>query len=513
MAGTHIVFKNLHFVAESVKLYYCCFIYLRGISVRYFNYTWISAVLLFNQAVFAQPLSAKIDEIIDQQLPRATVGVLIKDVQTGEIIYSRNANKLLNPASSTKLFTAAAAWYYLKPDFRFLTTLSRKGENYYLTFTGSPSLTVDNLTALVANLKKNHVTTIAGNIIIDGSQYPAPYYLSGNSYDDLGWGYTAPDTAVILNENAERYELISAPIIGGRAQIKSKNSTKPNVVPPVRALTLINELITVNKAEEKNHCSLNIEIKENNTLRLFGCTVQDKNPKTLEFAVPDPILFAKQVIQKTLEKEGIKLKGTILSGTTPKDAQTIAYYYSGNLSRLLKHMLEKSDNLYANTITRKLGYMVTGKGSHKEGMFAMKKIISEHTPVDVKQMELTDGEGTRYNLIAPEQFVVLLTELYHDPKIQPALLGALPQAGVSGTLQGRMKETILNKKVFAKTGSMHDISSLSGFIINPNAKSFVFSIISNGVGHSNEKAKALEEKILVTVDEYFLEHSSAEKTH
>lgn len=122
--------------------------------MRYFNYTWISALALFNQTLFAQPLTAKIDEIIDQQLPRATVGVLIKDAQTGELIYSRNANKLLSPASSTKLFTAAAALYYLKPDFRFSTTLAQKGQNYYLTFTGSPSLTADNLAALVANLKR-----------------------------------------------------------------------------------------------------------------------------------------------------------------------------------------------------------------------------------------------------------------------------------------------------------------------------------------------------------------------
>ena len=69
-----------------------------------------------------------------------------------------------------------------------------------------------------------------------------------------------------------------------------------------------------------------------------------------------------------------------------------------------------------------------------------------------------------------------------------------------------MKNTILEKKVFAKTGSMHDVSSLSGFMINPNAKSLVFSIITNGVSKS-VKAKVLEEKILVTVGEYFLENS------
>ncbi|MFT4057931.1 MAG: D-alanyl-D-alanine carboxypeptidase/D-alanyl-D-alanine-endopeptidase [Legionella sp.] len=476
--------------------------------MRYFNLKWFYAVLFLNQVAYAQTLSAKVDELIDQQLPRATVGALIKDAQTGEVIYSRNANKLLTPASSTKLFTAAAAFYYLKPEFHFLTTLSQKGQDYYITFSGSPSFSADNLSALLMTLKKNNVTSIAGDIVIDSSQFPQPYYLSGDSYDDLGWAYTAPDTAAVLNENAEAYELISGQILGSHIQIKPKISAKEK--PKIRALTFKNEVITVRKEEEKNHCSLHVELQANNTLRLFGCMMQSKNPKMVEFAIPDPILFIKQVTQSTLDNEGIELKGEIISGKTPADVIPIASYKSANLHQLVRHMLQKSDNLYANNLTRKLGYEVTGKGSHKEGMFAMKKIISEHTPIDVKEMELIDGEGTRYNLIAPEQFVALLMELYHNKDIRPLLLNSLPQAGVSGTLQARMKDTILDKKVFAKTGTMHDVSSLSGFLINSNEKTFVFSIITNGVGKA-EKAKALEEKILAIVAEYYLEQSKISK--
>ncbi|MGC1182839.1 D-alanyl-D-alanine carboxypeptidase/D-alanyl-D-alanine endopeptidase, partial [Legionella sp.] len=252
--------------------------------VRYFNYLFIFTLFLFNQVVYSETLSEKIDGLIKQKLPRATVGVLIEDIQNGEIIYSRNANKLLTPASSTKLFTAAAALYYLKPDFRFLTTLSEKKKNYYLTFTGSPSLTVANLIALVASLKKNNVKTIQGNIVIDSSQFPPPFYLSGNSYDDLGWAYTAPDTAAVLNGNVESYELISAQTLGMTAQIKPESSIKTNL----KALTIINEVKTVKAGDERNHCSLNIELKENNTLRVFGCMVQEKKPKKLAFAIPDP---------------------------------------------------------------------------------------------------------------------------------------------------------------------------------------------------------------------------------
>jgi len=125
--------------------------------VRCVGFLLISAACLFNQVVSSQTLSAKIDALIEQELPHATVGVLIKNAQTGDIIYSRNADKLLSPASSTKLFTAAAALYQLTPSFHFTTTLSQKNQDYFIKFTGSPSLTEQNLIDLVLNLKKNNI--------------------------------------------------------------------------------------------------------------------------------------------------------------------------------------------------------------------------------------------------------------------------------------------------------------------------------------------------------------------
>jgi len=281
-------------------------------------------------------------------------------------------------------------------------------------------------------------------------------------------------------------------------QIKAKTNAK--------ALRLINQVVTVSKEEEKDHCNLNLEIKENNTIRLFGCMAQDNKAKLIELAIPDPVLFAKQVIKKELDKNKIVLKGQIINGSSPSDAQIIASIQSKNLTRLITHMLRESDNLYANSLTKQLAYSLTGNGTHKEGAFAIKKILSQHTHLDMTQLELTDGEGTRYNKATPEQIVVLLSDLYHDKKMQKILLNALPQAGVSGTLLDRMKKTLLEKNVFAKTGTMHDVSSLSGFLINPNAKTLIFSIMINGVNKPISIAKSLEEKILLAVDESELEH-------
>lgn len=460
--------------------------------MRYFALLSSMTLVLNSHLLYSDTLSDKIDNLIAQQLPHASIGIVIKNAQTDKIIYSKNADKLLSPASSIKLFTAAAALYQLKPEFRFKTTLLKKDKDYYLKFSGSPSLRDKNLSDLILNVKKNS-SLIEGNIVLDTQKFVAPNYPGGVSYDDMGWYYAAPTTTVILNENAVAYDFITAKELGKPVIIKAKS--------PNQALTIINDVLTVSKEEAKDHCDLNIKIKPHNTVHIFGCLAQSKDPKSMMLAIPNPGAYARHLIKDTLQKNDMVLQGRILKGTTPSDAQLIAEYQSPPLSKLITHMLKESDNLYGNSLTKELGFNLLGKGSHKQGMYALKKALFEHTHVDKNQVELADGIGTRYNLVTPTQMVVLLSDLYHDTALQPIIFQALPLAGTSGTLNFRMRKTKLEKKVWAKTGTMHDISSLSGYLKASDGNTYIFSIIINGINKPINQAKKLEEQILLAIEE------------
>lgn len=457
--------------------------------MRYPAYFLAFVAFITTFSVQSNTLSQELDTLIQQTLPHANVGVLIKDAQTGQILYELNAHKFFNSASNIKLFTAAAALYQLGPNYQYVTSLSQDQNNFYLTFSGSPSLTIEQLKQLILHLKELGIKEIAGNFVLDISRFKPPYYAAGISYDDLGWYYAAPSSAVILNGNAVAYDFISAPKLGMPIQIEPKT--------PDKSLTLINEVVTVSKTQEKNHCGLNIEIKNNNTLRLYGCLSQEEHPRKMQLAIPNPTLLAKQIIKKTLEENDIQLKGAIITGNTPAHAKVIASHESENLTRLLTHMLEESDNLYADSLTKLLAYTLTQQGTYKQGAYAIKTILAQHTKLDVNQLELTDGVGTRYNLQTPAQIVMLLTDLYNDEKMKPIFLSTLPRAGASGTLKGRMKNTYLEKNVLAKTGSMHDISALSGYLTTRKGRTLIFSIISNDIIKNINLARQLEEKILL----------------
>ncbi|MFC3907535.1 D-alanyl-D-alanine carboxypeptidase/D-alanyl-D-alanine-endopeptidase [Legionella dresdenensis] len=444
-------------------------------------------------------LPQKIDTLIEQQLPNAVVGVLIKNLATGDVIYSKNANKLFTPASCTKLFTAAAALYELKPAFRFITRIASHKNNIYLIFTGSPSLSSADLGKLITDWANKSSKTINGNIIIDTTRYQPPDYAGGNSYDDLGWYYAAPTGAAIIDENAETYQVTPAKQPGLPVKFKAK-TVNPR-------LTLINQVVTASKENEKEHCNLNIETKNANTLRLYGCMAASENPVEYKLAVPDVELVIRQLVQKGLKQHGIRLNGKIMAGKAPVEVKEIARIESEPLIKLVSVMLKESDNIYADSLFKQVAYKLTGQGNYKQGIYAIKQVLQHYTQLDFTQLQLSDGMGTRYNLATPGQLVSLLTTIYSQPDMQGMFLTALPQSGISGTLSTRMRNTELAGLVYAKTGSMHDVSSLSGYLLRPGEDPVVFSIVINSINKPLSVARDLEDKILLMVNKNYSKKS------
>ena len=72
----------------------------------------------------------------------AIISVSVKNARNGKVFYQYNQEKLLNPASSLKLFTMKAVYEKLGPDFTFDTKLYKDSENnLYIKLAGDPSFT------------------------------------------------------------------------------------------------------------------------------------------------------------------------------------------------------------------------------------------------------------------------------------------------------------------------------------------------------------------------------------
>ncbi|HCF57720.1 MAG TPA: D-alanyl-D-alanine carboxypeptidase/D-alanyl-D-alanine-endopeptidase, partial [Myxococcales bacterium] len=167
-----------------------------------------------------EALKKAIDGIIAQTvLSRSRVGVQVVSLDDGSVVYSRNADELLNPASNVKLFTSAAALVRLGPEFRFDTEFlvddqskaarPRKGQgsgdlrgNLYVRGTGDPSITTEKLWGIANELYFAGLRSVSGNLVLDDSYFDGNRIGPGFDQEESDRAYMAPTGALSLNWNA-----------------------------------------------------------------------------------------------------------------------------------------------------------------------------------------------------------------------------------------------------------------------------------------------------------------------
>lgn len=451
-------------------------------------------LILFPPVFYAQAIGSHMSDLIKHNLPNAHIGIMLMDAKTGAIIFQRNAYQLFKPASNTKLFTAAAMLWQINPRYRYKTTLAKKGDTVYIKFTGDPSLTIPAFKRLLHHLKKKGIRTIKDNIVIDDTRYVLPYHKAATTLDDVSWGYAAPVSAIVLNENALAYRVKTSTVLEQRISIKP-------LFREARYVTLTNRIKTVTKRQAKNECELRFYPEQRNHINLTGCLAMRKHDMVWKMAVPNPFLLASRIIRAQLKQDGIILQGHIVKGKMPKKVKRLAVQRSKPLYELVEYMLSTSDNLYADSFLKTLGYQFRKEGSFQQGIQALKGILAEHTNIDTTHLKIEDGSGSRYDLVSPFQMSQLLLAVYHDKKVKSSFLAALPRSGFSGTLAHRMQVFDLKGQVFAKTGTMHDTSALSGFVTSVRGRPLIYSIMINHIDKGASHAKQLENLLLGAIVE------------
>jgi serine-type D-Ala-D-Ala carboxypeptidase/endopeptidase (penicillin-binding protein 4) len=108
-----------------------------------------------------------------------------------------------------------------------------------------------------------------------------------------------------------------------------------------------------------------------------------------------------------------------------------------------------------------------------------------------------DGSGlSRYNYVSADTIVAILKHVWDDPRLRGAFVAALPVAAHDGTLDTRMKGTVLDAHVQAKTGTISNVRSLSGFLEAASGEKIVFSIIANNFTVPSAQIDAIAERAL-----------------
>jgi D-alanyl-D-alanine carboxypeptidase/D-alanyl-D-alanine-endopeptidase (penicillin-binding protein 4) len=436
-------------------------------------------------------LSALFDPILDHpKLQGVMTGMIVQDSEDKTILYERNADKSMVPASNVKLLTSMAALKQLGTDYRFETDVYvsapiRNGTVYgdvILKGYGDPTLHTEDplkvqegwsIEEIAALLKQKGIRRINGDIILDESQFDQKRLGRGWMWDDESFYYNPQLSALSINRGTVMVMYEPAKQTGEPVPL--------TLWPQTGYVQLVNTAKTVHKHAKS---TFRIEkIRGTNIIHITGDLPQASRPDYQRVPVEDPALYTGTVLKEKLRGARIELsrQSEVKVGQTPASSIKLATLQSEPLAEVVKYLNHKSDNYYAEMIMKVMGAEKKGEGSALNGLKVTQESMYALDPQLASNFHIADGSGlSRYNLITPRQLNTILQAAPHQASWFPEFYASLPTAGVTGTVKYRLVNTFAAGNVRAKTGSMQGVSSISGYVSTQDQRRISFSIVMNG---------------------------------
>lgn len=376
-------------------------------------------------------------------------GVVV-DPYSGDVLFSRDAEALVPPASVLKIVTGAAAIAVLGPETRFSTsvvatddparvvlvgggdsTLSRLATGTPSVYAGAATLqdlAEKTIAAAQASLPEGEKVTIT-EVVVDASLWPV------EDAFDASW---------------------------------SRDAASNGFVSRVTALQVDGD--------------------------------RDNPQVELSRRGSDPVRRAGDEFVKALRAAGNAGRYVrVTTGDAPVDASVLASVESPPVSDLVRYMVKESDNTLAEMLARHVS-LAQGAGGTAASLATVIPSVITGLGLPTDGLVVQDGSGlSPLNQVSPSYIAMLLSEIARGDGPLASLRESLPVAGVDGSLDDRFAgaNALAHERVQAKTGSITGVRSLAGFVTGDDDEPLAFAFFSQGkVG---EEARVAIESLVTAV--------------
>lgn len=452
----------------------------------------------------------------EASIDHAWWSVTIQSLQHQETLFSSNAFRMLTPASNQKLLTTAAAAERLGWDFRYTTRVYATGSidangglngDLVVVSDGDPTINPRHPERWGAfdewgrQLAAKGIRQVNGYLIGDDNAFDEPGWAPGWSWDDIAFGYGAAVGALQYNEN--QVELMIGPGLeaGARAIIS---------VSPSGSGLIIDHQVTTVAAGEPSRVTLK-RPPNSVMLTVSGQVALGSSPLTEYAAVDNPTQVYLNTMRIAFARHGVHIERSPLDIDDVRmqpdmsKATLLIEEKSPPLSEIVDVALKWSRNIYADTLL--LSMSPDGQPKTWPGALGVLDETLTAWGVPRESYLARDGSGlSRYDYLSADAVASLLAHLHADPKHADNYRAALPVFGVSGNVANRLKDTPASGRVWAKTGSLSQVRSLSGYLMTLEDEPLVFSIIANGFRVPQREIDAAIDKALLRLVDF--SHSS-----
>ena len=442
------------------------------------------------------PLAARIDAAIDNaKLEGTGLGISIVDLETGKVLYERDATTPLNPASNAKLVTTAAALAQLGPEHRYSTTVwvAKDGVDdgviagpLYLQGGGDPALITGEIYELAGQIEAAGIKKLRGSIIVDAGRYSDEGLPPGFDQKEEFASHRAPGGAMAVNYNTFEVHARPAKVIGEPPVLSA--------LPAVPSIVLESKAKTVEGNRNKLHVSA--EQRDGKLFVTFHGEVGISNgPSSYRYPVSDPSTYAGELLLVALRQRGIEVgKAKVERGEVPKDAQLVATMRSEALSELCRAVNKWSNNFMAEQILRSLA---PDRGATADAALEQLRAYTREIGMPQDGMVLGNGSGLyANNLISAGALTHLLAHVHADFRYRSDFMASLAIMGADGTTRSRLKESDARGFIRVKTGTLDDVSALSGYVGATGRDPIAFAVLINNLDRKQRaRARTLQDEL------------------
>ncbi|MGD9646647.1 MAG: D-alanyl-D-alanine carboxypeptidase/D-alanyl-D-alanine-endopeptidase [Pirellulales bacterium] len=475
-----------------------------------------------------EPLPAAIEQAINApRFKHAHWGLMVVDLATGQVLLAWNSDKLFAPASTTKLYTVAAALDALGADYRFETPIYARGIRSL-----DNGLHGDLILVASGDLSMGGRTTEQGEIAFTNSDHT---YATGTSQSEL----TTPDPLAGLNELArqvaKQFRVLDGDVlIDDRLfEHSSSSGSGPDRVSPIiindnvidmivsptsadapakvewrpRSIAAtVDAQVTTTPAGGRTRVSLHSA--PGNRLIVRGEIAADQAPLVHIHEVEDAAAWARALFIEALERAGVRVSASPLAAHQASQLpdreqytslEKVATLVSPPFSESARLILKVSHNLHASTlpllVAAKHGRYSLADGLRLEGEFLKRSGVASD---EISFGGGAGGANADYTTPAVNCQLLRMMAGRRDFAVYKR---ALPILGVDGTLATAVdSDSPVRGKAFAKTGTLYwgDLlnrrrlltsKALAGYLTAKSGRELVFSLVVNGVPLKNDEER------------------------
>lgn len=446
-------------------------------------------------------LASAVADALSHHTRGGTWGAIIVSLSRGDTLFAQNADAMMQPASTLKMYTSAVALDRLGPDFRFRTPVLRDAAvdadgslpgNLYLRGAGDPSLSSrfwhdqNPMDVLASEIASTGIKHVRGDIVGDATAFDDKLIPDGWKTSYLGASYAARVSALSLNENLV---WVSVEPNGGKAVV--------TLEPATTTIPVENDV----RVTGGNGGRITAVRQADGSISVRGTIGSHSAAQKYSLVVDNPPIFVTGALRAALKKAGITVDGQTRLGATPDNATEVAALASPPLGQIIGEMDRESINVVAEILFRDAAHAATSEpGSAETGLANLREFMTRKVGITGSVVDVSDGSGlSLLDRVTPRSMVDLLSYA-HRADWGPVFHAALPVDGESGTLKRRARGTPARGNLHAKTGTTNTVAALGGYVTAKDGEVLAFSLVYNGSDRWN--AKTAMDQIGATMAEF-----------